>query len=74
MYRAMLLDHLEKARTQCAGGAQVIAHQRKLVAELAKVGHTTHDAQDLLKQFKSLQRMHLAHVRRLERELAENAD
>jgi Spy/CpxP family protein refolding chaperone len=71
MDKAMLLDHLEKARRHVAEGELHLAHQRELVAKLGRDGHDTKDARQLLEQFEELQQLHIQDRDRLERELAE---
>jgi len=68
MDRAVLEDHLRQARAHAALGREHIARQHQIIAEF-NGGARGAMAKTLLKKFEALQELHLADVKRLEREL-----
>ena len=69
MDRTMLLDHLAQAERHVAQGDGHILRQRALIDRLHRDGHETSVAEDLLRRFEEIQRMHIADRDRLRREL-----
>lgn len=65
----MLRQHLAQAERHVAEGERRIARQRELVAELARDGHDTDQATQLLRQFEELQALHVVDRDRLRKEL-----
>jgi hypothetical protein len=62
--------HLAQAERHVAEGEQHIARQRALIAELARDGHDTALAVELLHEFERTQAGHVADRDRLRAELA----
>jgi hypothetical protein len=54
-------------------GERRIERQREILAELKADGHDTRGAQELLSLFLEVQELHVAHMRRLEREVRDCA-
>jgi hypothetical protein len=71
MDRNMILDHLAIVRRHVAGGEQIVARQREIIARLERAGCDTSDATRLLLQFEEVQSLHVAHRERLEKKLSE---
>lgn len=69
MDRAMLLDHLEKARSHVAEGDSHIAKQKIILAEFQRDGHDMADARRLLDNFEDSQKAHVADLERILDEL-----
>ena len=67
--KAMLLDHLATAERHVERGREIVARQRAIVRELARDGHDTTSAVDLLQLFEQLQDLHIADRDRLRWEL-----
>ena len=70
----MLTDHLEQAERHVAEGERILGHQRTVVEHLRKDRHSGHlieAAEGLLRSFEEVQRMHVADMERLSRELAQ---
>ena len=61
MNRAMLIEHLQQAEAQAAGGARHIERQRRLIAELERDGHDVTAAKDLLAIYLQTQELHEQH-------------
>ena len=73
MDRQMLIDHLKQAERHVAEGNRILGHQRSVVEHLRKDrrgGHLIDAAETLLRSFEEVQRMHVADMERLTRELA----
>jgi TorA maturation chaperone TorD len=70
MDRAMLEQHLAQAERHVTEGENHITRQLQLIAELAEGGHDLRSAQELLTQFESMQKLHVADRDRLRTELA----
>jgi hypothetical protein len=58
-------------RRHVTTGEQNVSRQRETVARLERGGHNSLVAKSLLASFDELQNMHLAHLDRLEKALAE---
>ena len=71
MDRARILRHLAEAEDHVAEGQTRLNRQREIVAELERDGHDSAMARELLRQFESVQAMHIAGLARVTRELAE---
>jgi hypothetical protein len=69
MDQAMLRKHLMQARQAVALGAQHIARQKEIIANLERAGRDAVDATTLLELFVSLQVEHELHRDRLLKEL-----
>jgi uncharacterized membrane protein len=72
--RTTILKHLEQARRHVAEAEQRVAHQREIVAQLARGGHDTYEAKRLLDQFEQTRTLQVADRNRLEKELVEASD
>jgi hypothetical protein len=57
---------LEMVTRHIREGAEHVAKQRALIAELRANGHPTGEAEALLATFEDLQRQHEAHLARIE--------
>ena len=71
MDRDTLKRHLTKVEEQVAIGAQNVAQQRELVAELERDGYDATQAKKMLEQFLEQQALHIADRDRLIKELGE---
>jgi hypothetical protein len=69
MERQSLKALLEKAEARMFEGAWRIARQKELIAEMASRGVDTRPYEELLARFNETQRLHIAHVQRIKREL-----
>src|SRR5262245_51492100 len=58
MDRALWEEHLTLAETHVAQGERVVARQHEIIAELARGGHDTASAVDLLASFQELLTLH----------------
>jgi hypothetical protein len=67
----MLRKHLALAERHVAEGERLIARQRELVTSLERGGHDLRDAIELLRLFKELEALHVAHRDRLRKELGD---
>jgi hypothetical protein len=67
----MLEEYYLQTQEHVALGAQHLARQREIVAELQKEGCPTKEARELLSVFSDLQDAHIAHRDRLKQELAD---
>jgi hypothetical protein len=65
----MIEDHLAQAERHVALGEEHVQNQRALVDKLARDGHDTAMARQLLSQFEDLQISHIADRDRLKKEL-----
>jgi PAS domain S-box-containing protein len=71
--RTRLLEDFSVARRHVATGERNIARQREIVARLERHGNNALEAKWLLASFEELQNMHLTHLGRLEKVLAESS-
>jgi hypothetical protein len=71
MHREMLLRHLDQNERHLAQGVEHIAKQRLLVEELARHGHDTTVANELLNTLLESQRLHEQDHARILRELGD---
>ena len=69
MDRALWEEHLTLAETHVAQGERVVARQHEIIAELARGGHDTASAVDLLASFQELLTLHKRDRDRLRAEL-----
>ena len=69
MERQILIDHLALAEKHVAQGEQHLARQRKVLETLARDGHDTATAADLLRTLEATQALHRAERDRLRAEL-----
>jgi hypothetical protein len=69
MNRAMLIEHLQQAEAQAAGGVRHIERQRRLIVELERDAHDVTVAKDLLATYLRTQELHEQHRDRLGCEL-----
>lgn len=74
MDRATLLEHLMQAIRHVDDGERIVAEQEALVAKLAREGHATDGARELLRLFRTSQRLHEEHRARIIELLAEARD
>ncbi|UFW46500.1 MULTISPECIES: hypothetical protein [Bradyrhizobium] len=65
MDRRILEEHLALARRHANMGAQHIARQEGLIAELDRDGHDTAEARKILNTLRETQRLHEQDVERL---------
>ncbi|RZL28332.1 MAG: hypothetical protein EOP64_04860 [Sphingomonas sp.] len=70
MNREMLEQHLAMVEGHVTLGEGHIARQHELIVKLEQSGHESGEAISLLRSFKEMQEMHLAHRDRLKRELS----
>ena len=70
MDRAVILNHLAQAERHVAEGEQHIIRQREIIEMLARQGHDTKAADELLGQFEQTLAAHIADRDRLRAELA----
>ena len=68
------LAHLEVAERHVAEGAQHIARQHDLIAELQRDGHETATAVELLRTFEQSQANHIENRDRIRAELSSAAN
>lgn len=73
MDRAVLEQHLAQIEGHVALGEGQVGRQRELVAKLARDGHSTVQAQELLALFERTQAAHIMHRDRLWRELEQKS-
>ena len=59
------------ARRHVAKGETLIARQREIVARLERGGHSSLEAKRLLASFEEIQNLHVAHLDRLDKALAQ---
>jgi hypothetical protein len=69
MDRAVLIQHLAKAKQHAARGRQHLVRQEELIAELDRDGHDTTEARKVLATLRDSQALHEQDVARLLREL-----
>jgi hypothetical protein len=69
MDRALILNHLALAETHVAQGEEHIIRQRNIIETLARQGHDTTAADELLRQFEETLAAHIADRDRLRAEL-----
>jgi hypothetical protein len=67
--RAMQIRHLAQAERHVLQGEKHIAGQEQLIAELARHGHNTAQASELLDSFYAIQALHIQHRDRILKEL-----
>jgi len=72
--RAMLTQHLARAEELVHVGAEYVAGQQRLVADLEGHGHDGRLARELLTTFEQSQAMHVVDRDRLAAELAEASE
>ena len=68
----MLEDHLAQAKEHVRRGAEHVATQKRILADLARDGHDTKLAQTLLQSLEATQEMHIADLERIAAELADS--
>jgi hypothetical protein len=68
-HRAMHIRHLEQAERHVLQGAKHIAEQEQRIVELARHGHNTAQASELLENFYAIQMLHIQHRDRIMEEL-----
>jgi hypothetical protein len=71
MDRKIFEEHYLRTEEHVPLGAQHLARQRELVAELQNEGHGTREARKVLGVFSDLQDAHIAHRDRQKQELAD---
>jgi hypothetical protein len=71
MDRALIEQHLALAEKHVRDGEVILVRQREVLANLARDGHDTSRASQILQEFEDVQQMHIADRERLRRELAE---
>ena len=71
MDRQMLAEHLTLAEAHVEQGIRHIERQREIIAELARDGHDTASARDLLRQFEETLKLHIGDRDRIVAELAQ---
>ncbi|WP_064686583.1 hypothetical protein [Rhizobium bangladeshense] len=71
MDRAMVERHLEQARRHISEGERHILGQQNLIARLELGGMGTSEAARLLANFEDMQRLFIADLDRLEKQMAE---
>ena len=69
MDRALLIKHLTQAERHISEGLASLERQQALIADLAKGGHDTTQAEVLLREFEHSQTLHMASYERLLAEL-----
>jgi hypothetical protein len=71
MDRAVIQEHLQRARAHVAEGERHIGRQREIVEELERDGHDTELARELLATLQEVQEAHIALRDRLAKMLKE---
>ncbi len=69
MDRARLQQQLARAERHVALGEEHLAHQQHIIAQLQGAGHDSSEAHLLLRQFREVQALHIAHRDRLRKAL-----
>ncbi|MBV8806488.1 MAG: hypothetical protein JO042_15635 [Sinobacteraceae bacterium] len=69
MDRALLIEHLTQAERHIAEGVVCLERQRDLIADLARGGHDTSQAEVLLLEFEHSQTLYVASYDQIREEL-----
>ena len=65
MDRQILKEHLALAERHVREGAEHVARQRQIIAELERDGHDATEARRMLATFETTQAMHVADLERI---------